>query len=410
MDKGLTAFAWEKQLSTAPLKTLDGRTVKVINPGCNDSRYDIFTEARVEIGYVEKTGSVVIGADAPLDGDTILVINGPPLQALSHPSGEELPQAAPKIPEKLRERFEALQKGAPNCKCGAIIGRMEPFERAGLYASLATERLIGKYDELTDYHIAGGKDWNNTLYIMAFRAMAGNRNRRAYISLAKSIPFKVVLRERDSLESIEALLVGGAGLLNDPQDDYSRRLHDLFGHLRIKHGLVSMSPEIWNDGGYPHGSTRLRLAQLASFFVRKEFLFDNIISCRSAADVYRIFDPEASEYWSVHYKSGEPSSPISTRMGRNKAAVMGINCLVPLIFAYGKVTGNEELRECALRLLEEIWRESNSIVNAWSGRGAVMRNALDTQAILQLNNVYCKEKRCAECRIGRREMLNCVST
>jgi len=44
--------------------------------------------------------------------------------------------------------------------------------------------------------------------------------------------------------------------------------------------------------------------------------------------------------------------------------------------------------------------EKNSIISKFSDFGVAAKNALDTQALLELKNNYCAPKRCLECAIG----------
>ena len=44
--------------------------------------------------------------------------------------------------------------------------------------------------------------------------------------------------------------------------------------------------------------------------------------------------------------------------------------------------------------------ESNQVILNWSKYGVRAENARESQALLQLFNVYCKQKRCLDCQIG----------
>ena len=64
--------------------------------------------------------------------------------------------------------------------------------------------------------------------------------------------------------------------------------------------------------------------------------------------------------------------------------------------------GNETLRDRAITLLEKTPAESNSKISRWTAYGVRPKNAFETQALIQLGDCYCKQKRCEECPIGRR--------
>lgn len=71
-------------------------------------------------------------------------------------------------------------------------------------------------------------------------------------------------------------------------------------------------------------------------------------------------------------------------------------------FAYGAYVEREALRTSALSLLENTDAEDNSIIRAWRQYGVTPQSAFDSQALLQLTNEYCRQRRCHECPVGRR--------
>jgi len=79
-----------------------------------------------------------------------------------------------------------------------------------------------------------------------------------------------------------------------------------------------------------------------------------------------------------------------------------INAVVPMMFAYGSAMGQEEMCERALKLLDKMKKEDNSVVKSWQAVGLEVCTASDSQAVLQLQKEYCDKKKCLYCRIGHR--------
>jgi hypothetical protein len=52
--------------------------------------------------------------------------------------------------------------------------------------------------------------------------------------------------------------------------------------------------------------------------------------------------------------------------------------------------------------LEQISEENNSITNGFKILGIENKNAFDSQALIQLKNDYCNQKRCLECAVGNK--------
>jgi len=53
-----------------------------------------------------------------------------------------------------------------------------------------------------------------------------------------------------------------------------------------------------------------------------------------------------------------------------------------------------------LGMMETLPAEENSIMEGWKKVGVMAGDAADSQALLQLKQYYCEEKRCLQCAIG----------
>lgn len=77
-----------------------------------------------------------------------------------------------------------------------------------------------------------------------------------------------------------------------------------------------------------------------------------------------------------------------------------INTVIPILFAYGHHHKEPIYKERALQWLEQLKAENNQITSGYSLHGVDNKNAFDSQALIQLKNNYCNQKRCLECAIG----------
>ena len=50
--------------------------------------------------------------------------------------------------------------------------------------------------------------------------------------------------------------------------------------------------------------------------------------------------------------------------------------------------------------VEKLNAEKNQIIRKWNESGIESRTAFETQALLQLKNNYCDQKRCLNCQLG----------
>lgn len=247
-------------------------------------------------------------------------------------------------------------------------------------------------------------NWNQTFYVLLFRTIGDVTNRDAFLTLARRVSYRMVLRERASLYAVEAMLIGASGLLDNYRDDaYTRSLKQDFDYFSRKYEIAPMTGAEWNLRDIrPANHPLLRIAQLAAFLASNDFLIDRLVECRTAEEVRRLFSAEASDYWYTHYIPATPTRELPKRIGRTKSDLLGINLVSLIQYAYGAYNGNERLRERAFALLEAIPAEENRFMRRWRLYDLRPANAFQSQALLQLATEYCDRRRCAECPVGRR--------
>ena len=72
------------------------------------------------------------------------------------------------------------------------------------------------------------------------------------------------------------------------------------------------------------------------------------------------------------------------------------------MFAYGVRNKRPEYCERAIRILETLPPEKNTVVTGFVSAGIKVCHAGDSQALIQLKREYCEKKKCLYCRIGFR--------
>lgn len=393
---------WQTGTNTC-FMTSDGNTVRIVSRG--EISGSIASGAQVEANGTKIRGDVVFGncPQSDISHYTILHVVDSPGEALLTRDGDRIPQMILPVPLDIARRVSSLRNDPSRMSCAAYLGDIPGARRTQIFENLSLERLARKCGEINGILENTGGDWHQTLHVMLFRAMGGNRNREPYMKLASLAGYHTVLRERSSPAMVEALLLGTAGLLEGCYyDDYIYALRGHYEYLRNKYRIEPMKADEWESvRGRPAEGVTVRIVQLAAFLSDNDFLFDRAISCRTREDIHNLFKAEASDYWTTHYRPDERSGTVPKRIGPTKSDLLGINLIVPVMFAYGTYQGKESLKEAAVALYEQIPAESNSILTPWTGLGVALANSLDSQAILQLSNEYCARKRCTECTVGK---------
>ncbi len=254
-----------------------------------------------------------------------------------------------------------LQAGAGTYACGGYLAGLGSLQRSEICTALLFSRLERKMRMVDALREEASENWNQTFYLLYFRTLGDRRNQEAYLSLARRVPYKVVLRERLAPRAVEAMFFGASGLLTlYPHDAYTLDLARDFEYLAAKYDIEPLDAGVWElDEIRPANHPVLRLAQAAEFFIQDEFVMERAMSCRTEEDIRRLFCIEG---------------------------------------------------DSALTLLERLPAEDNRYMRNWRNTGVMIRNAFESQALLQLATEYCPAKRCTECPVGRRILQSISST
>ena len=421
LQQELLKLVWVNKLYTPQsLTTREGHPVVVLYPGqINPASGPDIIGAQVEIDGVQYSGPIAIHVKAShwrqqlhhIDmayDNCILHVVQQDDATVCRVDGRPIPTVTIHYPEELENRYQQLTESPTRpLLCGHLLRSMESVNRYHLLTRLMIERLERKYHDFLHLYNQGGHNWNEAFYITLFIAIGTGKNKEAFTKLARLVTYSNLCRVKESLQSVEGLLLGAAGLLNTEQtgrfpDGYTVRLQEEADHLCRRFGIQPMQArELETLKCRPGNHPVIRIAELASLLCSKEFLFSRLIDCTSPEEIRQILCAETSEYWFTHHLPSRRSDFSVKRIGTMTQNSLIINLVVPMMFTYGKTNGNEQLQERAIDILEKIEAERNEYVKNWSQAGIVVENAFFSQALIQLSKEYCLKKRCASCNLGK---------
>jgi hypothetical protein len=234
--------------------------------------------------------------------------------------------------------------------------------------------------------------------------MGSRINAQSFELLARSSPLRILLRHRDQLSGIEAILFGQAGLL-DPSftDVYPKELLQTYLFFRDKYSLKPLEKGTWKFLRLrPSSFPTIRISQYADLICKHGGFQESLHANLPATGWIEMLGATASTYWSSHYMFDRKSACRVKRLGDENINLLIINGIVPYLFFYGTEKRVNQYSERALSLLEAISGEKNAVMRSWSQLGMPTDHALYTQALNQLKHDYCDRKRCLDCRIGAR--------
>ena len=285
--------------------------------------------------------------------------------------------------------------------CEDSLSKVSYFTWFSWKESLFLERLEIKSKLVYQVFENCDKDWEATFFILLAKNFGLNINGNAFFEIARSIPFTIVRKESFEIKQLESLFLGRANLLNeDFQDEYAKELKKIWEYQKSKYNLTELKTiQVQFYKLRPDNFPTIRLAQLASLYVVSKNLFDRITRISTFEELKEIFNIQVSTYWQSHYNFDKVSKKRHVKLTNSFIELIAINSVVPIQFAYGKYNGKENLDEY-LKLMYSLNAESNIIIKRFEEFGIEVKDAFDSQALLQLKNEYCNFQKCLKCKIG----------
>jgi hypothetical protein len=266
---------------------------------------------------------------------------------------------------------------------------------------LVAERLIMKSKNIftdlqqTNYH------WEETFWWLIAANFGLTLNSGVFKKMARSLPLSLVAKHKKNIIQVEALLYGQAGLLSKSfEDKYPKMLQKEYFFYQKKYKLSPVNEELYYLRMRPANFPTIRLAQLAMLICSSDHLFSKIKETGSVEELKKMFGVTANDYWHYHYVFDETSEYKIKKLGNQMVNNIIINTVVPVIFSYGLYHKEEALKEKAIRWLEEIAPEKNTITQGFERLSYSNKNAFDSQAYIQLKREYCDHHLCLQCAIG----------
>lgn len=420
MTEALLHYLWKFRLfNSNNLKTKSFENIEVIHPGIhNHNSGPDFSNAKIKIGNKIWAGHVelhIAGNDwyahkhheDPAYQNVILhvVLSSKDIhyQCLQN---ENIPcvELENRIEKRLLARYENLMHNQLSFPCANLLDVVDDFTKRNMIERVAVERLESKTLHIQSQLKLTNGNWEQVCWQMLARYLGSGIHGDALEQTASKIPVTTLAKHSDNPTQIEALIFGVAGLLNEQfSEDYPNELKREFNYLKRLHHLQEL-----NKGVFKWAKTRpanfptIRLAQLAAMGISAHSLLSNLLKQDIQFLHSFINHLKVNVYWKNHFQFDEEAENKFTSIGKNTIQILTINAVVPLLFAYGKHTGNDVLTERALDILRKSKVEKNSIITLYQSYNFPIENALDSQGILQLKQNYCDKKQCLNCGIGNK--------
>lgn len=419
MTEQLLQYIWKLRLFDAKgLVSVDGEPIEIIKQGeQNHNSGADFSNARLKIGEVLWAGNVEVelesgnwekhghSNDASHQNTLVLV-------CIEHTA--KTPLAIPvielkgRINNQLEIVYGQMMASQAFIPCQNFISRVDEFTIQSWLLRLLAERLEQKIAPILQSLLQNKNNWEETFYHSLARNFGFNTNAVPFELLAKSLPLTVLAKHKNSLLQLEALLLGQAGILQTvaEPDEYTQKLLGEYEFLAKKYTLSPINASVWKfSKTRPANFPTLRLAQFAALVHTSSHLFSKLLEIRKPKQLQALFEIKASTYWDTHYRPSIAVEKGKNMLGEDAVNNILINTVAPFLFAYGIQQKDDDYKQRAVALLENLPGENNTIIRNFKALKLAPANAADTQALLQLHKHWCTPKKCLGCRIGHRVMV-----
>jgi len=265
------------------------------------------------------------------------------------------------------------------------------------------ERLEKKSSNVNEILTLNHGDWEEVCYQLLARNFGFKVNAEPFYQLAKSLPYRIILKQNGLLQ-VEALLFGQAGMLETKtKDEYITSLYREYHPLAQKYLLKEsrLNPSQWRFLRLrPANFPTVRIAQFASMLNSSKNIFSRLISENSYAVIHKLISVGQSGYWNSHYRFGKKARGIVPDLGEMSVQNILINTVVPLLVAYGKYKDEQRFIDKGVEILQQLPAEQNKITRLWTALGLGVKTSFDSQSLIELYHGFCQKRQCLNCSVG----------
>ncbi|HWI91214.1 MAG TPA: DUF2851 family protein [Flavisolibacter sp.] len=407
----LLQYIWQFQyFNKSELQTTAGEKLQIIFPGkLNSNQGADFSNAQIKIDNTILAGSVELHLKAsqwnehghsndPNYRNVILHVvfeNDIPIASVP------VLELQSRISNLLLDKYADLMNSVSFIPCANAVSKVKEITWLSWKERLLAERLTRKSSIVFKFLEENNAHWEESFWWMLARNFGMKVNSDAFESMARSIPVNILAKHKNQIHQLEAMLFGQVGLLNENfNEDYPKLLQREYNFLKKKYEFRPIHSSVHFLRMRPGNFPTIRLSQLAALIQNSAYLFSKILETEKVSEAKKLFDVTANDYWHYHYRFDEASGFRKKVIGKDMTGNVVVNTIVPVLFAYGLYHKEEKYKNKALRWLEELSSEVNTITKGFTSLKLSNKSAFDSQSLIELKTQYCEHKRCLQCALG----------
>lgn len=413
-------YIWLNRLfdSLEGVGSIENAEIEVIDVGVinNDSGADFFN-AKIKINGILWVGNVEIHTNSKewymhrhdKDKSHLNTI----LHIVEKFEGEEtrcmdanIPTAIIKYNREKNIQLECFSSIRDHIYCKELLPTL-PREDITYWKDIAFGKKIkDKTNQIDKLLSTLSYDWDEAFYRLLMRYFGFNLNNDSMLEIAESLPYKILLKHRDNITQIEALLFGQANLLWDNtniKNEYLTTLQKEYYFLSRMYDLKPINKyPLKFLRTRPQGFPTRRLAQIASIIHKTDTISTEIINIFDLKRMKKLFISDVSDFWKNNYsfKSIAKSTIRSGSLASVSIDSLIINVVIPYKYVYHIANNEESDAVRTLRLLDLLPYEDNKITRLFDIKSG-NKTAKDSQSLIYIYKNYCIRKKCILCHWGR---------
>ncbi len=418
MNESFLHYLWQFQyFDKKDLFSSEGEPISILKTGfLNSNSGPDFSDSKIKISGIEWVGTVEIHVkssdwqahhhetDAAYENVVLHVVweNDKPVIRKDKTLIPTL-ELKNRVDVSIIKEYKRLINSPSAIACEKSFTHVEDLVKLSMLEKALMQRLENKASQVNEILKLNNGDWDETCYQLLARNFGFKVNADPFYQLAKSLPYKIIQKQNNQLQT-EALLFGQAGMLETKtKDEYITGIFQEYKLLTQKYSLneARLNPAQWRFLRLrPANFPTVRIAQFASLLYSSKSIFSKLISANSFSSIQKLLSVNQSPYWKSHYRFGKKAKGTVPDIGESSVQNIIINTVAPLLVAYGKYKDEQVYIDKALDLLQQLPTEQNKITRTWGELGMKVKTAFDSQALIELYNNFCQKRHCLNCSVG----------
>lgn len=295
----------------------------------------------------------------------------------------------PFIDENHYRRFEKLLKAKRTILCGSSLNAFPSIYFLEMQERALVQRLSRKTKDI--FQNVHSHDPKNVLYFLIARAMGAKVNQLPFEELTQRLPLNN-LKKMKKKQQAEAICLASGLFSPDTENAALLSAHLMQSGTFENHVFKSA----WKHGGVrPANHPTKRIVQFA--YIVQQFDFSISFVYLNSIELYNYCMNllDLLKYENVN------TTLIDSISEDFKHQIL-INCFAPFLFWYGNQLQDDALVQKSIDLLRNIPSEKNGILKKWKNHGIRANNAAESQALLEIFNEFCTNKKCLTCTVGNK--------